>query len=293
MSSRNHNWKQEAHEGGEGVTKCNWIPIAAAVISAAGSYLASRQQAKAQERAAERTNEQQAQNMQPQMWGPAQPYAEGLLKDAKSLYQQQAFMPGVNPLQLLGRANALGYAEGLLPQHIGAAQASWRRGLDPGIDPYVSGMIRMAHRGMLEDYSRNILPQIAGRAQAVGGYGGSRQGVAQGIATEGLLSRMGDPMARAQNLQQYAALINPYTTIMSGHGGVAAPYQAGPSPWTAAMQGAGAGWSFGNMLNQQWGQNQNPTQAIGSTMQLGAAGPGTSGGNFLAQGVTGQPGSFL
>lgn len=125
-------------------------------------------------------------------WAPAVPAAELALSEAQRIYGAGGFAPLPNPLELLGRENLLDYGEGALPGMIGAAQESWMRGLDPGLDPYVSSMIQAAQNDLVQDYQRNIMPGIADRAQAVGGYGGSRQGVAEGIAAEGLLEALGD-----------------------------------------------------------------------------------------------------
>ena len=56
-------------------------------------------------------------------------YAQNIASDATTLYGQGSFSPQVNELQLLGRENALGYGENVLPGLIGEAQESWLTGL--------------------------------------------------------------------------------------------------------------------------------------------------------------------
>ena len=346
MSSRRHFFRSDAYEIGEGNARCNWIPIAAAAIGAIGSYIAANKQAKATREAAQLTNQQNAAQQELKMWEHAQPHVRDIMAKSGALQRMGGFDPGPNLLHTLGRKNLLGYAEGLLPSQVAAAQASWQRGLSPMLDPMVGAMIGMGQRNLLDQYARNILPRIATEAQATGGYGGSRQGVAQGIAAEGLLRSMQDYQTRmlsdayakslaqqraawgaapsmlqlgfmpaqaqmrmgelykqdlqvpARNLQGHQAMISPYAAISSG-GGVAVPYTAGPNPYSSAIQGAGAGWSLGNMFQQGMGGGggaaPSTQQQIGQTMQLGSPGPGTSGTGYLNQGfgAGGYGGPFL
>jgi hypothetical protein len=190
---RNQNWRFDKYECGEG-NACSiaWGPIIGGVLGAAGSIFGAKEEADAMEYAADRN----AENARPKYYGPGMGAVPGLLGDAADIYGQSGFAPPTNPLQLLGRENQLGYAEGALPGLIGSVQASWQRGLNPGLDPYVGAMIESAQNDQTQDFQRNIMPAISDRAQATGGYGGSRQGVAQGIAAEGLLEAQGDVTAR-------------------------------------------------------------------------------------------------
>jgi hypothetical protein len=77
-----------------------------------------------------------------------------------------------------------------------AAFEPWQQMLEGGINPYTTSMIQSAQQDLLQDYANNILPRIRNTAQNAGGFGGSRQGVAEGIAAEGLLEKMGDVSAR-------------------------------------------------------------------------------------------------
>ena len=169
--------------------------------------LMGQQGAREQARAIQQANVQN----RPQFFGPGLPYARRMLGDAESLYGEQGFAPTTNPLELMGRRSQLGYAEGALPGLIGAAQGSWLQGLNPALNPYVGSMIQAAQNDLIQDYQRYTLPAIADQSQYTGGYGGSRQGVAQGIASEGLLEALGDVSTRmlgqayGQGLQQQRA----------------------------------------------------------------------------------------
>ena len=99
-----------------------------------------------------------------------------------------------------------------------------------------------------------------------------------------------DPTAAASNLQQYAQLLGPYTVIHSGAGGVQAPYQAGPNPWTAAVQGGATGIGLYNMWRQHQNQGAADGGGWGGSTPLGSS--GVSGGGYLSQG-SGGGGPFL
>ena len=157
----------------------------------------------------------------PTPWGPAVPYMEDYMRATSDLYGRQGFAPTTNELQLLGRANQLGYAENMLPGLIGATQQSWLTGLDPSLNPYVGAMIEAAQQDLVQDFQRNVIPSIADASQRVGGYGGSRQGVAQGIASEGLLESLADVETRllsnayGQALNQQQAAWNAAPTMLN------------------------------------------------------------------------------
>lgn len=190
---RNHDSKFDKYECGEG-NACSiaWGPIIGGALGLAGSLFGNKQDNDAREQAAVKNVE--ASGLKP--WASADPYMRNFMGDAEDLYNRGGFSPPASPLELLGRENTLEYAEGRLPNLIDESQYSWLSGLNPGLNPYVSQMIQAAQNDLTQDYLRNIMPAISDRAQAAGGYGGSRQGVAQGIALEGLLEAQGDVSAR-------------------------------------------------------------------------------------------------
>lgn len=73
-------------------------------------------------------------------------------------------------------------------------------------NPYLQSAIGAATRPLIESFSESggALQGIRNGAQSAGGYGGSRQGIAEGIAAKGLINKTGDiasTMAN-QNYQQ-------------------------------------------------------------------------------------------
>lgn len=233
-------------------------PIAGAAVGGLFGLAGAKEQSNAQAAANEAN--------QAKFYGPGLTYAPGILSDAQRLYGQGAFAPQANPLELLGRSNELGYAEGALPGLIGQAQQSWLQGLNPSLNPYVGAMIQSAQNDLVQDYQRNVMPSISNQAQGagVGGFGGARQGVAQGIASEGLLEGLGDISTRmlgnayGQGLQQQQAAWNQMPNMLNagflpgsaqqrvgglyrGDANIPAQnligYNAMVAPWAASSQG--------------------------------------------------------
>ena len=188
---RNHNWKFDKYECGEG-NMCSWVPLVAAAIGAAGSYLSSKEQGKNQQEA-EQLN---AQATTPQFYGPGMSHVPGILGDSQDIYGNQGYAPDPNQLQLLGRENTLGYAENALPGMIGAAQNSWMQGLNGGMDPYVGSMIAAGQNDLAQNFQRNTLPYLSGQASGSGGFGGGRHQINEGLAAEGLMEAQGDLSTR-------------------------------------------------------------------------------------------------
>jgi len=208
MSNRNHTWREDAYECGEGPT-CSivWGPIIAAGISAAGSYLASRNSNQQQEDNYNRDAAQAEENKYLRFNPMVEPYARGIMEDAEGLYGNQGFSPGPNALQLLGRENTLGYAEGALPGMIGQAQGAWGDMLSGGMNPYVEQMIAGANNNLAQNFQRNALPYLSGQASFAGGYGSGRHQINEGVAAEGL--------AEAQGNATTSILNNAYNTGQS------------------------------------------------------------------------------
>jgi hypothetical protein len=148
-----------------------------------------------------------------------------------------------------------------------AAFDPWQQALQGGINPYTTSMIQSAQQDLIQDYANNALPRIRQSAQNAGGFGGSRQGVAEGIATEGLLESLGDvsvemlnnayntneanriralgmtpQMAGAATLpaEVYGSLASMYGNV--GQGVLNSANAAGPGQTTLGGVLEGAGW---------------------------------------------------
>lgn len=83
--------------------------------------------------------------------------------------------------------------------------------MSPGVEAQTTGkpdasvydpVLKHAMDSVIDRYQREIMPSIGDEAQAYGQYGGSRQGVAEGLAAQGLEKTLGDMSAR-MNLGAY------------------------------------------------------------------------------------------
>lgn len=73
--------------------------------------------------------------------------------------------------------------------------------MDPNIlkaesNPYLQTYMSAALHPLQQQYNTQIMPGIAGDAITAGGFGGSRQGIAEGLAAQGLQQSSGDVVAR-------------------------------------------------------------------------------------------------
>lgn len=67
--------------------------------------------------------------------------------------------------------------------------------LDAGSNPYLQSYMAAALHPLQDQYANTIMPGIAGDAISAGGFGGSRQGIAEGLAAQGLSRASGDTTA--------------------------------------------------------------------------------------------------
>lgn len=110
---------------------------------------------------------------------------------------------GFDPSQVTGQNMALSGAgtQNALAQ--GGANASnfwmsdgvWR----PENNPALQGTIDAATRPIMETLTRSTLPAIRGEAERTGNFGSSRQGIAEGLASQGASQAVGDTAARVAN----------------------------------------------------------------------------------------------
>lgn len=223
------------------------------------------------------------------------PYG-GSLYAAPNATQQQA---------LQGRIN---YANALGDPGAGTRDLAERtiRGdfLHPESNPYLQGNIEAAIRPVQDAYTRQILPGISSAAQQQGAYGGSRHGVAQGVAAGDFARNAGDISAQlvAQNYGQERMLQQNAPQLL------AQGLQLGALPQDLLGE-AGAQqqqWDQAalNEAYQRWQMEQqapwSPLERYAAFIQAGSPGssvsfsPGGGGiGQALGQGLQGGIGGAL
>jgi len=138
--------------------------------------------------------EQTTQDTDP--WIGYQPYIKDIASQAQTLYQDytpEAYggpqVAGFAPQQTAGMGMQEAFAQGgganLLNQGLGAAGYGLGGSiLDVANNPYVSGMAQAAAQKAYDPLTQQ-LAGIRGGAVRSGGYGGSRQGIAEGTALSG------------------------------------------------------------------------------------------------------------
>lgn len=152
----------------------------------------------------------------------------------QTLAQQMTMGASRNMLPMLGQQQAGGSAlmqagAGVLGNQVGAQNFLMSgAALDPNMNPALAGVTDAAIRPMIDTFQRQIMPGIANDAVSAGGFGGTRQGIAEGIAASDLNRQVGDVSASIQN--------NAYNQGLQ-----AMAQMAGQSPGSAGiLQGLGA-----------------------------------------------------
>lgn len=82
--------------------------------------------------------------------------------------------------------------------------------LFPESNPALQAATQAAINPLIRNFERSILPGIANEAVAAGGFGGTRQGIAEGIAASDLQQQMGDVAATFAN-QAFSQGLNAMT----------------------------------------------------------------------------------
>lgn len=129
----------------------------------------------------------------------AMPGARDFAATVPQRYQGSTVAP-FDPSQTAGQDMALGAAgtQGTLA-NAGAARSNYLLSgniWDPTNNPALSGAITAATRPITENLNQSILPQIRGEAVKTGNFGSSRQGIAEGLATQGAERAIGDTSSK-------------------------------------------------------------------------------------------------
>ena len=196
------------------------------------------------------------------------PFLQDLYRQAQAYSQTSP----TSALEQQGQQAALGYAGQLNPM-LQSAQGAQQFLTDPSIlspesNPYLAQTAQAATSPIMQALMEQILPGIRGGAIGAGGYGGSRQGIAEGIAGRGALQSIGDTTANIYS-QAYGQGLN------AMQGGLQT------APQTAALG------LLPSQIMQQIGQEQRlaPLQQLqnyqgllGGPVVLGGGGTGSQPG---------------
>lgn len=141
------------------------------------------------------------------------PEATRISQNTPQLYPGSS-IAGFDPLQIAGQHAALAASGGQagLANSGAAANQFLTSGavLDPNRNPGIAGAINAAFQPITRNYETNVLPGIRQDFITAGGYGGSRQGIAEGLATQGYFDTLGNTAANIIN-PAYQAGLNAFT----------------------------------------------------------------------------------
>jgi hypothetical protein len=209
--------------------------------------------------------QQTAENYGSDIWGPQ----AGFLGDLYARAQQQSFQPNAGMGTLGNVAGMFGQAGSAL----GQSQAALNRLANPTeADP----MQAVYARNLGQMFNEQIMPGLKGDAMVGGGLGGSRAGIAQGLAGARVGQQLQDFSAQLYGDQQNRALQagQALQGVGQGYGQLGAGYQdlatqQSQMPWQALQQYAGL---LGPAVMQQLGSYSQGTATNRSK--------GSGGGGF-------------
>ncbi len=196
------------------------------------------------------------------------PYYEKLLKEAEALYKQkmEAGAPiyegktiaGYTPeqeqlfsgLQSLQGTQAPKFAEAEALTRGTAARVTPDE-VQEYMNPYQQAVVDIEKREAEKQYQSTVVPQLAAQAAAAGSFGGSRQGILEGMASEANQRLQADIQAKgsAQAYQDAMSLINQQRQREGAAAGQLA--QLAPAGFAAQAQELGAIGKVGDVKQQQ------------------------------------------
>ena len=196
------------------------------------------------------------------------PYYEKLLKEAEALYKQkmEAGAPiyegktiaGYTPeqeqlfsgLQSLQGTQAPKFAEAEALTRGTAAKITPDE-VQEYMNPYQQAVVDIEKREAEKQYQSNVVPQLAAQAAAAGSFGGSRQGILEGMASEANQRLQADIQAKgsAQAYQDAMANINQQRQREGAAAGQLA--QLAPAGFAAQAQELGTIGKVGDVKQQQ------------------------------------------
>lgn len=154
---------------------------------------------------------------------PIIPIAKNYLANPPKMYPGSGIV-GFNPLQQQAQSMTVNAANSMLPVtskipgQIGGMQDQYSKLLGqnnfltsgavlrPESNPALQGAIQAASRSTLDQFNNQILPGLQGDAVQAGGLGGTRQGIASGLAADKATQTLGDISSQMANQNYQAGL---------------------------------------------------------------------------------------
>ena len=196
------------------------------------------------------------------------PYYEKLLKEAEALYKQkmEAGAPIYEGKTIAGYTpeqeqlfSGIAGLQGTQAPKFAEAEALTRGTaarvtpdeVQEYMNPYQQAVVDIEKREAEKQYQSTVVPQLAAQAAAAGSFGGSRQGILEGMASEANQRLQADIQAKgsAQAYQDAMSLINQQRQREGAAAGQLA--QLAPAGFSAQAQELGAIGKVGDVKQQQ------------------------------------------
>jgi len=140
---------------------------------------------------------------QRELLGLVIPEARRISENTPELFPGSSIQ-GFDPLQTQAQGQAVTAAGGQVQQL--ADQGTQANNfltsgavLDPRLNPGLQGAIQAAIAPIQRQFTTSVLPGIRQEAITAGGFGGSRQGIAEGLASQGFLDSIGNAASNVVN----------------------------------------------------------------------------------------------
>lgn len=134
------------------------------------------------------------------------PYIQDVLTQAQDLYNQGPIqyypdqaVAGINPTLQSGFNNLTGYGADYATQAANTGMGALGQlvsGADPLNNPFFYSTLNAITRPITTNYTDVVMPGLDAGALEAGQFGGARQGVAQGAASEAYLQSLGDTTSK-------------------------------------------------------------------------------------------------
>jgi len=205
-----------------------------------------------------------------QVWEPQTGYLEDLYGAGSNLLASQS---PENAAMMAGREARSAYGQSPALQNlIQSSQTALSGRLDPQENPYLQRAMQSAINPLTQNYQENVLGGITDQAVQAGQTGGSRQGIAEGIAGREYLQQVGD-ITSGMAFQDYGAGMDRQGQAIDQAGTVA---NLGMMP-ADIMSAAGREQQLA-----PWQQLQLQQGLIGAPTVLSQGGGGGTGGTASA-----------
>lgn len=222
---------------------------------------------------------------QKQLLGLAMPYAKEFAANPPQL-PGGSMTAGFDPLQVQGQQQALtaaGAQQGVADDAKSGSNFLLTKALYPETNPALRATIDAAVRPIQENLVSSTLPAVRGEAALKGQYGGSRQGIAEGLASRSASQAIGDTSAKVANEGYQSGLDAMYRAL--GLAPQTADLQTTPAITTAGVGDVRQGQQQREIDEATYRSMYSGQLPLMTAQELVALTTGTPGGSTISTGT--------